>query len=268
MSDVTLYRNEELPFLEAKLCRKSDLAYQKHFHEEYSIGLIDEGETEAWCEGMVWRVNSGRMISFPPHMLHACQPSENVSWKYKMLFINPKWFEQIELPHMDTLQIPFLLEDRKNEACSKILNRTMEYLTINGTPLEIETSLIQLVFTLTNKHDTDLTLDSQSSLEQKYVKRVKEYIHEYYKDRITLETLEQETGVSRYHLIRMFKKTTHLPPHAYQNLLRINHAKTELKNCRPIADIAVDTGFYDQSHFAKAFAKIVGVTPQTYMMSL
>ncbi|WP_306433913.1 MULTISPECIES: AraC family transcriptional regulator [Paenibacillus] len=41
-----------------------------------------------------------------------------------------------------------------------------------------------------------------------------------------------------------------------------------MKNRRPIAEIAVDTGFYDQSHFAKAFAKIVGAPPQAYAMSV
>lgn len=65
-----------------------------------------------------------------------------------------------------------------------------------------------------------------------------------------------------------YKKGTHLPPHAYQNLLRINHAKKELKKRRSIAEIAVDAGYYDQSHFIKAFAKIVGATPQAYAISV
>jgi len=268
MADVTFYRDEALPFLEAKRCRKSDLAYQKHFHEEHSIGFIDEGETQAWCEGRSWRVESGRMINFPPRMLHACQPAENADWKYKMLFIKPEWLETIELPPVHKLLIPFLLEDGKNKACGNLFNRTLDALARNESSLEIETALIELVHMLVRKHESDLMHETYGALEQKYVNRAKEYIHAHYKDRITLEKLEQETGASRFHLIRLFKKSTHLPPHAYQNLLRINHAKIELKNRRPIAEIAVDAGFYDQSHFTKAFAKIVGATPQTYAVSL
>lgn len=268
MPDVTFYRDEALPFLEAKRCHKNDLAYQKHFHEEYSIGLIDEGETQAWCDGVLWRVGTGRMISFPPLILHACQPAEDAQWKYKMLFIKPEWFAQLEMPDINRLHIPFLLEKGKNEACSKLLNRTMDALIRSGSPLETETALIELVHKLVNKHASDLTNEPYGMLEPKYVNLIKEYIHAHYTDRITLDTLEQEAGISRYHLIRMFKKSTHLPPHAYQNLLRINHAKKELKNRRSIAEIAVDTGFYDQSHFAKAFPKIVGTTPQTYAMSV
>ncbi|BFH14012.1 hypothetical protein J6TS7_17660 [Paenibacillus dendritiformis] len=94
MANVTFYRDEALPFLEAKRCHKNNLAYQKHFHEEYSIGLIDEGETQAWYDGVLWRVET----SFPPLMLHACQPAEDAQWKYKMLFIKPEWFAHLEMP--------------------------------------------------------------------------------------------------------------------------------------------------------------------------
>jgi len=267
MTDVIFYRDEALPFVEAKQCRRSDLAYQKHFHEEYSIGLIDEGETQAWCDGVLRLVETGRMISFPPHMLHACHPADDTTWKYKMLFIKPEWFAALELSDADLLQFPFLLEAGKNEICSKLLNRVAEAMSRRASPLEIETALIELACALLNKHVSDLTHESCGMLEQKYVNRAKEYIQAHYTDKITLEMLEHAAGVSRYHLIRLFKKSTHLPPHAYQNLLRINHAKRELKHGRPIADIAADTGFYDQSHFGKAFAKIVGTTPQAYAVS-
>lgn len=268
MTGVNFYRDEALPFLEAKRCHKSDLAYQKHFHEEYSIGLIDEGETQAWCDGDLWRVEKGRIISFPPLLLHACQPAEDETWKYKMLFIKQEWFAHLEMPELNRLQIPFLLENGRNRACSMLLNRTMEALTRSATPLEIETSLIELVHKLVDKHAFDLTHEPYGMMETKYVNLIKEYIHAHYTDRITLDTLEHEAGISRYHLIRMFKKGTHLPPHAYQNLLRINHAKKELKKRRSIAEIAIDAGYYDQSHFIKAFAKIVGATPQAYAMSV
>ncbi|MDF2725758.1 MAG: transcriptional regulator, AraC family, partial [Paenibacillus sp.] len=236
MADVTFCRDEALPFLEAKHCRKSDLAYQKHFHEEYSIGLIDEGETQAWCEGMTWRVDAGRMISFPPLMLHACQPAEEADWTYKMLFIKPEWLNHMELPHIDRLDIPFLLESGKNKTCGALLAGVADGLARSASPLEIETTLIELLRTLLCKHASDLEHDPYGGMEQKYVKAAKAYIHAHFRERITLEKLEQESGISRYHLIRMFKKNTHLPPHAYQNLLRINHAKTALKNRQPIAD--------------------------------
>jgi AraC-like DNA-binding protein len=269
MPDVTFYRDDALPFLEAKRCLKSDFAYQKHFHEEYSIGLIDEGETNAWCDGTMHYVERGRLISFPPMMLHACYPDTGVEWKYKMLFIHPNWFQGLKQRELDQLHIPFLLGEGKNKACRVHINRTMEALTRTSSPIEIETALIDLVQALVSQNTSDLEHKThQGKQDQKYVKLIKEYIHAHFSEQITLENLENEAGISRFHLIRIYKRWSHLPPHAYQNLLRINHAKSELMKKRSIAEIAVEVGFYDQSHFAKTFDKIVGTTPHKYALSI
>lgn len=265
MTNVTFYRNEHLPFLEAKRCTRSDLAYQKHFHEEYSIGLIDEGETEAWCDGHAYRVETGRAISFPPGMLHACRPASLESWKYKMLFIKPEWLDQLEPAMAERLRIPFLLEGRKNQYCRRLINRVADALAGTDEPLAAESAAVELIYALASRNTLDLEHPSGSGYEQPHIRRIQEYLHAHYHERITLQRLEEAVGVSKFHLIRLFKKGTHMPPHAYQNLLRINHAKAELLKRRPIAEIAAETGYYDQSHFSKAFFKIVGVTPQRYV---
>ncbi|OBZ12666.1 AraC family transcriptional regulator [Bacillus sp. FJAT-26390] len=268
MPALAFHRDDSLPFLEAKRCMASDLAYQKHFHEEYSIGLIDQGETNAWCDGTQLLVEAGRMISFPPLMMHACQPLAGMEWQYKMLYIKPEWFQGLKQRELDQLYIPYLLEDGKNKACRLQINRTMEALTGKGTPLAIESALIELVQALVSQNDSDLEHEPQGKHDQKYANLIKEYLHAHFAEKVTLENLEAEAGISRFHLVRLFKKWSHLPPHAYQILLRINHAKTELAKQRPIADVAAEAGFYDQSHFARAFVKIVGATPQKYALSI
>ncbi|TCM99542.1 AraC-like protein [Paenibacillus sp. BK033] len=270
MPDVVFYRDQALPFLEAKRCRRSDFAYQKHFHEEYSIGLIDTGETHAWCDGTLHRVEEGRMISFPPMMLHACHPEEGADWSYKMLFIKQDWLQGLKQRELARLHIPFLLEEGKNKVCRIRINRTMEALSGAASPLDIETSLIELIEAVVSRNASDFAHQRcRARQERKYVKLVKEYLHEHYTERVTLDELERITAISRFHLIRLFKQSSLLPPHAYQNLLRINHAKAELaKNRRAIADIAAEAGFYDQSHFSRTFSRIVGATPQKYVLSM
>ncbi|MBB3108885.1 AraC-like DNA-binding protein [Paenibacillus phyllosphaerae] len=261
---VTFYRDEAMPFLEGKRCLANDFAYHKHFHEEYSIGLIDSGATNAWCDGTMLRVEAGNVISFPPLMLHACHPEEGVEWQYKMLFVKPDWFEGLEQRTIDQLHIPYLLGGLKNESCRIRLNRVMEALSGHADPLETETALVELIQALVLTDADDLRHERRNRQDRKYVTLMQEYIHAHYTERITLEELERIAGISKFHLIRMFKQWSHLPPHAYQNLLRINHAKTQLAKQRPIAEIADEAGFYDQSHFSRTFSRIVGTTPNRY----
>lgn len=264
MAAITFYRDEELPFLEAKECMANDLFYHKHFHEEYSIGMIDQGATNAWCDGRMFRAETGSVIGFPPLMLHACHPDQGAEWRYRMLFIKPEWYRELKPRERERMQIPCLWEGRESSAARLLINRTMNALKHKGDPLEIETALIGLIEFVAKREALGPRHEDHGHSDPTYVRLMRDYLHAHYRERITLRQLEEEAGISRFHLIRMFKKRYHMPPHAYQNLLRINRAKIELKEKQPIAAIAAGVGYYDQSHFSRFFTKIVGTTPGKY----
>jgi AraC-like DNA-binding protein len=67
--------------------------------------------------------------------------------------------------------------------------------------------------------------------------------------------------MSPFHLLREFKKHVGFPPHAYLTHIRIQKARHMLKGPTPIAEVALQTGFCDQSQFTKRFKQVVGTTP-------
>ena len=58
-----------------------------------------------------------------------------------------------------------------------------------------------------------------------------------------------------------------MTPKHYSTLLRVETARLALKqiNGQSNTDLAVDLGFYDQSHFIHEFSAVVGMTPYSYM---
>ena len=97
-----------------------------------------------------------------------------------------------------------------------------------------------------------------------YSKDVKHKILEVPESSITIEDISNEVCVSSFHMIRQFKKEIGLTPHQFQIQCRIRKAQKMLLSHRTIAEVALDTGFCDQSHFIKCFKKIVGMTPNAY----
>jgi AraC-like DNA-binding protein/mannose-6-phosphate isomerase-like protein (cupin superfamily) len=71
-------------------------------------------------------------------------------------------------------------------------------------------------------------------------------------------------GMSREGFSRRFKKLYGLPPHSFQLLKKLNDARRFLRTGRSIAEVAVETGFADQSHLGRFFRRIFGVTPGRY----
>ncbi|MEU9831255.1 AraC family transcriptional regulator [Streptosporangium sp. NPDC048047] len=67
------------------------------------------------------------------------------------------------------------------------------------------------------------------------------------------------------HLIRCFKQTYGLPPHAYLTGRRIERARRLLLNGQRPAEVATSVGFHDQAHLNRHFVRHIGTTPARYV---
>ena len=96
---------------------------------------------------------------------------------------------------------------------------------------------------------------------------VENLLRDHFREGISLETLGARCGLSRFHLVRAFRRAFDMTPHAFQMALRIDDSKRLLRSGVPIAEAALETGFYDQSHFTRVFREICGGTPAHYIAS-
>lgn len=94
--------------------------------------------------------------------------------------------------------------------------------------------------------------------------RVRDYIAAHYERDIGIGELAELVGLSRFHLIRSFRREFGLPPHAYLNQCRLIAARQMLAAGHRLADAAIEAGFYDQSQLCRLFKRTYGITPGTY----
>ncbi|MHB8521097.1 MAG: helix-turn-helix domain-containing protein [Limisphaerales bacterium] len=98
------------------------------------------------------------------------------------------------------------------------------------------------------------------------LRRIVEFVHERFAGEISLNQLASIAGLSPYHFARQFRRAAGLPPHEYVTRLRVERAKELL--LRPfasLADVAVQAGFYDQSHLARHFKRRFSLTPMAFV---
>jgi AraC family transcriptional regulator len=80
--------------------------------------------------------------------------------------------------------------------------------------------------------------------------------------RLAVEDLAREAGMSPFRFFRAFKATMGAPPHQYVLRRRLERARRLLDHPDArISEVALATGFADQSHFTRAFRRHYGVTP-------
>ena len=105
----------------------------------------------------------------------------------------------------------------------------------------------------------------QNNINSKHISACKEYIYSHIKQRITIEDLADEIGVSANYLSRLFKKETGISVSSYIREKKIELAKNLLKFSEySMSEIAYRLSFSSQSHFIQQFRDVVGMTPKKY----
>jgi AraC family transcriptional regulator len=91
---------------------------------------------------------------------------------------------------------------------------------------------------------------------------VKEMIEVGMDGDVRLADLAAACGLSVSHFSRAFRATTGMPPHRWLLARRVEVAKTLLAGSRrTIAEVALEVGFFDQSHFKRVVTRNVGTSP-------
>ena len=101
------------------------------------------------------------------------------------------------------------------------------------------------------------------------LQRVRDYIEAHLDDRLTLADLAGVACLSPYHFSRSFKEAVGVGPQRYVMQRRLERAKTLVrKSSQPLAMIAQEVGFTDQSHLTTIFRREIGMTPGAYRTAL
>ena len=106
---------------------------------------------------------------------------------------------------------------------------------------------------------------SPSTPRPRWLHQAKEFIHENAVKGVSLIGVAAAVGISPAYLARAFRKYYHCSVGEYVRRQRLERAARELANSdKSLAEIAVETGFYDQSHMTHAFKFSLDMTPAEY----
>ena len=103
------------------------------------------------------------------------------------------------------------------------------------------------------------------SVQARWLREVIEILHSRFSETLTLNDLSNLVNRHPVHIAREFRSHYGCTVGEYIRQLRIDLACTQLsKTKNPLSEIAVATGFSQQSHFSSTFKRLMGVSPSKY----
>ena len=255
-----------VPHLDSlELLHASDITYQypPHVHEEYSIGLMLGGTEVTTCRGTSYTAFPGSLVLINADEVHS---SRSIKTEYRIIKVRSKTLNQIALElaghHRERPYFPKLvINDVSIFGLLLDLHLKLEH---NDSALEQESEFISTIGLLLTRHTKDHFGLQSPAKEPHYVRLTRDYLRTHYAENVSLAQLTSITSLSPFHLLRVFRDQVGCPPHEYQTQLRIAHARKLMRKGSSLAEVALETGFFDQSHFSRNFKRIVGVTPGQY----
>jgi len=101
--------------------------------------------------------------------------------------------------------------------------------------------------------------------EDSRLRRVDDYIRENLASSLSLQAMAREAGLSRFHLLRLFKQAYRETPFKRLTRLRMEEAQRRLiRTSESVTAIAFACGYEDSAHFASAFRRTFGITPTKF----
>ena len=256
----------QVPHLDnLELLHASNITYQypPHIHEEYSIGLMLGGTETTTCRGTSYTAFPGSVVLINADEVHS---SRSIKTEYRIIKVRSKALNQIALElfghHHESPWFPKLVIN--DASVFRLLLDLHLKLEQSVSALEQESEFISAIGLLLARHTKDHFVLQPLGKEPHYAKLSRDYLRSHYAENVSLAQLTSITNLSPFHLLRVFRHQVGCPPHEYQTQLRIAHARKLMRQGSSISEVALETGFFDQSHFSRNFKRIVGVTPGQY----
>lgn len=236
--------------------------YPLHTHEALVVAMTEQGGSIVRSRGRIEEATPSTLFVFNPGEPHAGRMGWSERWRYRSMYLTRAALA--EVAHgLGLEEVPYFT--RNTFADRDLIDAflAMHLAIEEGRDVFRERELLIATFgRLFQRHgDGGGVRIDMVPRDRTLLERVKGRMRAEYATELRLEELAAEVGLTTFQLIGLFKRTVGMTPHAYLTQVRLNVACRHLAHARPLAEVATDVGFYDQSALTKHFKRCYGITP-------
>ncbi|WCN07707.1 AraC family transcriptional regulator [Marinomonas mediterranea] len=272
---------DELPGLTLSEAKMPQVQFEAHFHLEFHIGLIEQGQLTQSIQGKKLPLTPRTVCIIPPGEVHdgvfnaknlRVDGKENqynlATFRVPNQLIQTA-FEESELSNKGEQVEGFIrpaLIERNNIAENFMQLKRALIPNNNASQLHKDVLWSNSISELLSQlHQAPSLNYDYQGLSNNEFNIIQEYCYANLHRKIGIDELSTLIQLTRFQFIRRFQKRVGIAPHTWLTNLRLESASHKLLSTKTtITDISADVGFYDQSHFNRVFKRAYRVSPSQY----
>ncbi|OON85389.1 AraC family transcriptional regulator [Oribacterium sp. C9] len=251
----------------------------KHFHPEYEIFYILDGNRDFFFDNRIYHASKGDLILIDSNLIHMTKSTgvDDLGHNRIILYITPDRMKSIEsrFPSLNLTRffrsnygVYHLDEEQQNHFMDFYYRFKKEYQDKSSNyQMAMELCVIELLLYMTRdlKRYPDASSDTKDNKNLRHAYEIADYLSEHYRDDIDLDFLAKKFFLSKYYLCRTFHEVTGYNIREYINIYRIRAAKQLLEESdESIDSVASKVGYHSSTHFEKIFKSYMNISPLKY----
>ena len=264
--ETHLLSGKPLPFIFHKdtiIRNSSSMNGQANWHPNIELLYFIEGKGTVRCETNSYSVEKNDIFIINSHIPHSIISDDVV--KYHCLIIDSEFCAANNI-NTDRIIFKNLIKDsRAKKLFEEIIN---EYFTNNMYQnAGIKSAVLNLMVYLARNYIESVTEFEKSGTNiTENIKIAIGFIKSHSNEKLSLDTIADQAGLSKYYFLREFKNITGYTPISYINKIRCENAKKMLLSGNyNIKDISEKIGFDSFSYFSKKFKETEGCSPSDFI---
>ena len=247
-----------------------------HWHHELEFLYVAEGTALCLIGTSKIELHEGYGIFINSGVLHRFEAQSSTfapNIVFSPALLSPKnslIYEKYVFPVINS-SVPYQVFSPSSPWGKHALQLLSHIITIQETEQDNELSTVQLLFQLWNilQKTTDWTSDSNSmhrlTHKQARLQAMMQYIHDYYREEITLEAIAASASISKSGALQIFQSCIHCSPVAYLIQYRLTQAAEQLYiTQKSVSSIAEENGFASSGYFCRKFRQYYHMSPNEY----
>ena len=238
--------------------------FPNHFHEYYVIGFVEEGQRRLLCKNKDYTINPQDLVILNPFDSHTCMQINNEALDWRCINIKKEVIQKATEEIYGEKYLPSFSKTVLSDIEILMLLKELHTMIVLGTgnSKTRKEKFYKIIKKLYDEYNGQILEEEVIPAEE--IKYLCRYMKNNYRQKLTLDELSKITGQNKFTLLRNFNKVHGLTPYQYLETIRIEKARTYLEEGYTPAEVALNTGFSDQSHFTRFFKSFIGFTPKQY----